>query len=236
MRDGSRGAAGNEAARRSFEHRFVPARSGGASETLVLLHGTGGDEDSLVWLGRALAPHAALLSPRGKVLERGASRFFRRHPSGALDVEDLKFRTEELADFVEEAALDYGFDPRGVVAVGYSNGANVAGGLLLLRPGFLRGAVLLRPAVPLVPEVIPDLGGTPVLVAGGRKDPMVPPEETGRLAGLLRAAGAEVTLRWHDGGHALGHEELEGAQEWLSRKESFPKNEPRAFPDDRARW
>jgi len=208
----------NLVAKGGFVHRFYPGDAGEGSATLLLLHGTGGDEDALVPLGRALAPRAALLSPRGRVSENGMSRFFRRHAPGVLDVEDLKARTYELAGFVGEAAEAHGFDPAGVVGVGYSNGANIAASLLLLRPGTLAGAVLLRPVTPFEPEVLPDLAGVPVFVAGGRRDRMVPAEQSERLAGLLRDAGAEVSLRWHPGGHELGHGELEGVQAWLASR------------------
>src|SRR5262249_16993263 len=145
-----------------FVHRFVPAPSAGSGTTLLLLHGTGGNENDLLELGQTLAPNAALLSPRGKVSERGMPRFFRRLAEGVFDIEDLKFRTQALADFVASAASAYGFDPGKVIAVGYSNGANIAVSMLLLRPATLAGAVLFRPMVPFVPAVPPDLSGKPV--------------------------------------------------------------------------
>ncbi len=199
-----------------FIHQFVPAEEAGADgTTLLLLHGTGGDETDLLGLGRELAPGAALLSPRGKVLERGMPRFFRRLAEGVFDLEDLKARTHELAGFVSHAARIYGFDPSRVVGVGYSNGANIAASLLLLRPGVLAGAVLLHAMVPLVPEELPDLSGVPVFLSAGRADRMVPGEESERLSGLLRDAGADVHLHWEDGGHSLSLSELRAAREWL---------------------
>lgn len=200
-----------------FVHRFVPAEDVGASPTVLLLHGTGGNESDLLPLGRQIAPEASLLSPRGKVLEHGMPRFFRRLAEGVFDIEDLTVRTNELADFVTAAAA-YGFDPRRVIAVGYSNGANIAASLMLLRPGVLAGAILFRPMVPLVPQPLPDLSGTFVFAAAGRNDPIVPPRETERLVALLEEAGAAVTVRWQAGGHALAHEEVRAAAAWLSEE------------------
>jgi phospholipase/carboxylesterase len=196
-----------------FVHRFFPGESG---TTLLLLHGTGGDENDLVPLGREVAAGAAILSPRGKVSEYGAARYFRRLAEGVFDHEDLVFRTHELAGFVEAAADEYGFDRSKLVAVGYSNGANIAASLILLHPGFLRAAVLFRAMVPFEPEVTPDLSGMPVLLAAGRMDRMILPENTERLAEILREAGADVDLRWRDTGHALTYEEVGEAKEWLS--------------------
>ena len=167
-----------------FVHQYVPP-VGKSPYTLLLLHGTGGDEHDLLGLGQQLGNGAALLSPRGKV-ENGMPRFFRRLAMGVFDIEDLKYRTRELAEFVKQAARHYGFDPQKVKALGYSNGANIAAGLLLLRPEVLSGAVLLRPMVPLVPDQLPDLKDVPVFIAAGRKDPIVRPEQTAKLAELLR--------------------------------------------------
>ncbi len=198
-----------------FEHRFVPAE-GEDPSTLLLLHGTGGDETALLPLGRMLDERAAFLSPRGRVLENGAPRFFRRHREGVFDHEDLVNRTHELAEFVEAATSEYGLDPGRIFAVGFSNGANIAASLLLLHPGLLAGAVLLRAMVPFEPETPPDLSETPVYLAAGRSDQLVPPENTERLAELLREAGAEVTLNWQPGGHNLGRAEIETARYWFT--------------------
>ncbi|HEU4700244.1 MAG TPA: alpha/beta hydrolase, partial [Gemmatimonadales bacterium] len=168
-------------------------------------------------LGRMLLPGAGLLSPRGKVLERGAPRFFRRLAEGVFDQEDLAFRTDELAEFVRAAAATYELDRSGIVAVGFSNGANIAASLLLRRPGLLRAAVLLSPMVPFEPDTSPDLTGTSVFIGAGRADTMTPPEQAERLAELLRAAGADVTLWWQPGGHTVTREEVEAAREWIGR-------------------
>jgi len=198
-----------------FVHRFDPAEEPG-SPTLLLLHGTGGDENDLLPLGRMLDERAALLSPRGKVLENGMPRFFRRLSMGVFDEEDLVNRTHELASFVEEAASEYGLDPKRLFAVGFSNGANIAASLLLLHPDLLAGAVLLRAMTPFELETLPDLSGTPVYLAAGRSDQMIPAESTERLAELLRKAGAEVTLDWQPGGHGIGRAEVEAARDWLA--------------------
>lgn len=198
-----------------FVHRFVPGEDE-SGPTLLLLHGTGGNEEDLVPLGETLAPGAAFLSPRGKVSEYGAPRFFRRLAEGVFDHEDLVFRTHELAGFVEAASEEYGFDPSKVVAVGYSNGANVAASTILLHPGLLRAAVLFRAMVPFEPEVTPDLSGMPVLIAAGRMDRMIPPDNTQRLADILLEAGAEVDLRWRATGHPLTYEDVAEAKAWLS--------------------
>jgi phospholipase/carboxylesterase/glyoxalase family protein len=196
-----------------FVHRYVPARRADAP-TLLLLHGTGGDETDLLPLGEVLAPGAGLLSPRGQVREHGMPRFFRRLTEGVFDLDDLRFRTHELASFVAAAA--YGFDPRRVIAVGYSNGANIAASLLLTHPGVLSGAVLFHAQVPLEPQEAPTLSGVPVFLTGGRADPLVRPAETERLAVLLREAGADVTLRWQPNGHTLSPQELDEARRWLA--------------------
>ncbi|MBA3474184.1 MAG: alpha/beta hydrolase [Rubrobacter sp.] len=197
-----------------FVHRFLPAEAPGAP-TLLLLHGTGGDENDLLPVGRMLDERAALLSPRGKVLEYGMPRFFRRLAEGVFDHEDLIDRTHELAEFVERAVDEYGIDRRRLFAVGFSNGANIAASLLLAYPRLLAGAILLRAMVPFEPERTPDLSGTPVYLAAGRSDQMVPPENTERLARLLREAGADVTLDWQPGGHGIGPEEIQAARNWF---------------------
>ena len=158
-----------------------------------------------------------MLSPRGKVLERGAPRFFRRLAEGVFDQEDLARRTEELARFIEAAAATYALERDGIVAVGFSNGANIAGSLLFRRPGLLRGAVLLSPMVPYEPETLPELAGTSVFIGAGRNDPIAPAAQAERLAELLRRAGADVTLHWQHGGHTVTKDELDAAQRWIAR-------------------
>ena len=169
-----------------FVHEFVP---GSSKWTLLLLHGTGGNEHDLIPLGREIDPAAAILSPRGKVLENGMPRFFRRLAEGVFDEDDLKKRTHELADFVGAAAKDYEFAADQVVAVGYSNGANIAASLLLLRPEILRAAILFRAMVPLLPEKLPDLSSARVWIGAGNQDPIIPTSETQRLVDLLRSRG-----------------------------------------------
>jgi predicted esterase len=203
-----------------FVHRYLPGEDE-SSPTLLLLHGTGGNEEDLIPLGQELAPGAAFLSPRGKVSEYGAPRFFRRLAEGVFDQEDLLLRTHELAEFVEAASAEYGFDRSKLVAVGYSNGANVAASTILLHPGLLRAAVLFRAMVPFEPDLTPDLSGMSVFLAAGRMDRMIPPDNTQRLADILDEAGADVDLRWRDTGHPLTYEEVGEAKEWLS--EVLPK-------------
>jgi predicted esterase len=200
-----------------FVHRYLPASEPGAGgTTLLLLHGTGGDENDLIPLGRMLLPGAGILSPRGKVLENGAPRFFRRIREGVFDQEDLARRTTELAEFISGAARTYALDTGHVVAAGFSNGANIAASLLLRRPGVVRAAVLLSPMVPFEPENLPDLRGTSVFIGAGRNDPIVPASSTERLAALLKDAGASVELHWEPGGHSIAKSEIEAAARWLS--------------------
>jgi predicted esterase len=199
-----------------FAHNYLPGDREGSGVTLLLLHGTGGNEDDLIPLGQQLLPGAAILSPRGKVSEHGAPRFFRRLAEGVFDHEDLLFRTHELADFVDQAADQYGFDRQRLVAVGYSNGANIAASLMLLHPGLLRAAVLLRAMVPFEPEQTPNLPGMPVFLAAGSRDTMIAPANTERLAAILREAGADLDLRWKNVGHPLTYQEIEEATAWLS--------------------
>lgn len=201
-------------------HRYIAPSAEGplvGATTLLLLHGTGGDEEDLIPLGRELLTGAGLLSPRGNVLERGAPRFFRRLAEGVLDQEDLARRTADLASFVEGAIRSYQLDREGVVAVGFSNGANIAASMLFRNPGLLRGAVLLSPMLPFEPESLPDLRGTSVFIGAGRSDPLVPVAQVERLAELLRLAGAEVELHLGHSGHAITGEEVAAAQEWLTR-------------------
>jgi phospholipase/carboxylesterase len=185
--------------------------------TLLLLHGTGADERDLLPLGQRLTDGAALLSPRGNVDENGMARWFRRLREGVFDVDDLRRRAGDLAEFVRAAASEHGFDAGNVIAVGFSNGANIAAALLLLHPDVLRGAVLLSAMLPLQPDALPDLSRTAVFMSSGRSDPMAPPEQAEALARLLTDSGASVELRWHDLGHGVGPTELEAAGSWLRK-------------------
>jgi predicted esterase len=165
-----------------------------------------------------LAPGTALLSPRGKVLENGMPRWFRRIREGVFDEKDLIARSGELARFIAEAATAHGFDPARVIAVGFSNGANIAAALHLLHPTVLRGSILFRAMVPLTPTTSPDLTGVPVFISAGREDPLIPPENAERVASILRDAGAEVTLSWEPSGHSLVQHEVVVAREWFGRQ------------------
>jgi predicted esterase len=200
----------------SHVHQFVPAT--GDTRTLLLLHGTGGDENDLLPLGRLLAPNAALLSPRGNVLENGAPRFFRRLAEGVFDLPDLHARTRELAAFVRAAAGHYALDAAQIVGVGFSNGANIGASLLLSEPGLLRDAILFRPMVPFEPDAPVPLNGTGVYIGAGRVDPLVPPARTERLADVLREQGADVTIEWQPTGHTLTRADTTSAATWLAMR------------------
>ena len=198
-----------------FVHVF---ESGSDERTLLLLHGTGGDEHDLVPLGRQLAPGAALLSSRGQVLEGGTMpRFFRRVAVGQLDIPDLLARTDELADWVRATLAEHERDPGKVIAVGLSNGANIAVSLLFRHPGLLRGAGLLRAMLPYEPEQAPDLAGTDVLVAAGEGDPYAPADQVQRLSQILTEGGATVRTEIAAGaGHSLTQGDLDATQEWIA--------------------
>lgn len=183
--------------------------------TLVLFHGTGGNEHDLLPLAELLAPGASVLGVRGNVSENGMPRYFRRLAEGVFDEEDLIFRTHELKQFLDEAAVQYGFDPGNLVAVGYSNGANIAGSLLLHYGCIFRSAVLLHPMVPLRGLDVPSLKGTSVFIGAGTNDPLIRAEETRELEELLQGAGAEVTTHWSNQGHRLSTAEAEAARDWL---------------------
>jgi predicted esterase len=195
-----------------FAHRYEP----GEGPTLLLLHGTGADENDLIPFGRAVAPGAALLSPRGQVLENGMPRFFRRLAMGVFDVDDLKRRTADLGRFVEAAGAHYGFAGSDVIAVGYSNGANIAASLLLSEPGRVGAAALLHAMVPFRADPLPDLSGTQVLMTGGANDPMIPRDQTEELARMLSDAGAGVRLELAPGGHELTTAEVEKVRDWIA--------------------
>lgn len=191
-----------------FIHRSEP----GTGTPLLLLHSTGGDENQLIDLGRTLAPAAPLLSPRGKVLENGMPRFFRRFAEGVLDVDDLVARTQELARWVDATA---GQPP---LAVGYSNGANIGASMLLLSPHSLAGAILARAMLPFDASRLPGpprLSGKRVLILSGLADPMVPEGQPEELAAMLRGFGADVALDWQPAGHGLGAADFSAMRAWL---------------------
>jgi len=190
----------------------------GGPDTLLLLHGTGGDEHDLLALGRELAPGASLLSPRGNVLEGAMPRFFKRLAEGVFDLADLERRTKDLAAFVREAAESYDFDLDRITAVGFSNGANIAASVLLRDPGLLKRAVLFRAMVPFEPEQPLRLEGTSVYIGAGRLDPIIPQANVERLAAILRDGGAAVTLDWQPAGHGLTKADVDNARDWLEKQ------------------
>jgi phospholipase/carboxylesterase len=197
-------------------HRFVTGEGRAASTTLLLLHGTGGDENDLLPLGASLLPGAAILSPRGAVRERGMPRFFARLSEGVFDLEDLAARTEQLIRFVNGAIVKYSLDAHRIVAVGFSNGANIAASVLLTEAGILQGAVLIRAMVPFEPARPVALGGTPVLLLSGQWDPIATPEQARRLEQLLANAGAAPTLTFFDAGHELTRGDIAAAASFLA--------------------
>jgi predicted esterase len=187
--------------------------------TLVLLHGTGGNEEDLIFLGKEIEPNAAILSPRGKVLENGMPRFFRRLAEGVFDIEDLKFRTHELADFIRKCSLHYNFDLKQTIVVGFSNGANIAASILLLRPDILQGAILFRAMVPLIPDdPLPNLSSKKILLSAGLNDPIVSRTETENLYNLFQKANANIMLKWNQSSHNLIQDDLVIAKEWILNK------------------
>ena len=219
----------------NFKHRFVPSpylkqehttrnfnqkqkiKDNNDSLTFILLHGTGGNEDDLIPVGQMLSSSASLLSPRGKVLENGMPRFFKRLAEGVFDMEDLKFRTKELADFVKDASNTYSFNLNKTIAVGFSNGANIAASLLLSYPETIKGAILFRAMIPFIPENMPDLSGKKVLLSAGTFDPIVSKSQIEGLLNILQKSGADVTLKWQQSGHNLTQTDILNAKEWLEK-------------------
>ncbi|MDQ5868220.1 MAG: alpha/beta hydrolase [Thermoproteota archaeon] len=200
-----------------FIHRFIPANSKVKQTdlTLLLLHGTGGNEEDLIPLGKELASNATILSVRGKVLENGMPRFFRRLEEGVFDLEDLKLRTNELAEFILKSSSIYKFDLERIIAVGFSNGANIGASLLLRRPEVVTGAILFRAMVPFIPNILPDLSKKRILLLEGMYDPIISRGEAENLSRLFTKARSDVTVKWQDSGHNLVQEDIVAAKKWL---------------------
>jgi phospholipase/carboxylesterase len=210
-----------------FTHIFINSfhdkeydNNGRKKLTLVLLHGTGGNEEDLLFLGKEIESHASILSPRGKVLENGMPRFFRRLSEGVFDIEDLKIKTHELADFIQKCSLHYKFDLSQTIAVGFSNGANIATSMLFLRPEVIQGAILFRAMVPFIPDSLPNLLNKKILLSAGLQDPIVSRNETENLYRLFQKTNAITTLKWQPSSHNLIQEDILVAKSWISN--NFP--------------
>ena len=199
-----------------FVHRFLPSPEPGSGKTLIVLHGTGGDENDLIGIGQAVAPGAAILSPRGNVSENGAPRFFKRLAEGVFDPKEVRSRADELARFIRAAITRYGLDATRIYALGYSNGANIASTVMFIEPVLLQGAILFRPMLVFEPEEKSDLSGSSVFISAGRMDPIVPASSVERLVELFQASHAEVTLKWQLAGHNLAPSEVREAADWLA--------------------
>ena len=209
-----------------FNHTFINSFSNGSNNkkyddrnkklTLVLLHGTGGNEEDLIFLGKKIEPNASILSPRGKVLENGLPRFFRRLSEGVFDLEDLRIRSHELADFIQKCSLHYKFDLENTIAIGFSNGANISVSMLFLRPEVLQGTILFRAMVPFIPDPLPNLSSKKILLSAGLEDPIVSRNETENLFRLFQKTNAIITLKWQPSSHNLIQEDILVAKPWIS--------------------
>jgi phospholipase/carboxylesterase len=213
-----------------FNHIFINSFSNSSNNkkyddgnkklTLVLLHGTGGNEEDLIFLGKKIEPNASILSPRGKVLENGMPRFFRRLSEGIFDLEDLRIRSHELADFIQKCSLHYKFDLEKTIAIGFSNGANISVSMLFLRPEVIKGAILFRAMVPFIPDPLPNLSSKKILLSSGLEDPIVSRNETENLFRLFQKTNAIITLKWQPSSHNLIQEDIVVAKPWISN--NFP--------------
>ena len=209
-----------------FNHIFINSFSNGSNNkkyddrnkklTLVLLHGTGGNEEDLIFLGKKIEPNASILSPRGKVLENGLPRFFRRLSEGVFDLEDLRIRSHELADFIQKCSLHYKFDLENTIAIGFSNGANISVSMLFLRPEVIQGTILFRAMVPFIPDPLPNLSSKKILLSAGLEDPIVSRNETENLFRLFQKTNAIITLKWQPSSHNLIQEDILVAKPWIS--------------------
>ena len=200
-----------------MQHLFFEGTNRNAP-TLLLLHGTGGNETDLLPLASVISPQSSVLSVRGDVSESGMARFFRRLAEGVFDEEDLVFRTKKLHQFLSEMAEKYNFDRKKVVAIGYSNGANIAASLLFHYKQTLYGAILFHPMVPIRGKHLPNLEGVPIFIGAGKRDPLIPIAETEELIQLLKNANANVLEYWGEAGHQLTSEEVERAKEWFQKQ------------------
>ena len=209
-----------------FNHIFINSfhdkeyDEGNKKLTLVLLHGTGGNEEDLIFLGKKIEPNASILSPRGKVLENNMPRFFRRLSEGVFDIEDLHIRSHELADFIQKCSFHYKFNLEKTIAIGFSNGANIAISMLFLRPEVLQGAILFRAMVPFIPESLPNLLNKKILLSAGVQDPIVSRNETENLYSLFQKTNAITTLKWQPSSHNLIQKDILVAKSWISN--NFP--------------
>jgi len=207
----------------NFSPVFLPSNENLESAyTLLLLHGTGGSENDLIPIGRVFGKKINLLSIKGQVEENGMIRFFKRHSEGVFDIDDLKFRTNEITDFIYSASEIYGFNTEKIIALGYSNGANLAGSILLIHPELLAGAILIRPMIPFKPDFIVDLKNRPVLLSAGKNDFTVPAGQSKEWADLLANFNSKVTLHYENAGHNLTQQDISFAIEWF--KLYFEKN------------
>lgn len=213
-----------------MKHIFEPGNT--EAPVIALFHGTGGNERDLLPLAKHISPESAILSVRGNVLENGMPRFFRRLAEGVFDEADLIARTEELQAFLQQAADQYGFDRSRMVAVGYSNGANIAASLLFHYERAFAGAILHHPMVPLRGLELPSLAGVPIFIGAGANDQICVPAETQELEQLLVQAGAQVQVHWEQSGHRLTATEAEAAAQWY--RASFPSGGPAAETENEA--
>jgi predicted esterase len=197
-----------------FIHHFIPS-SRTIKEVILLLHGTGGDENYLINLGRRISPGAAILTPRGNVFDNESNRFCLRSPDGVFDIDDVKLRTDELTDFIVKASKRYEFDVNRLSVIGYSNGASIAASVILTHPGIIKRVVLFHPGLPLIPQILPDLSYTRALIAYGENDTIVQPDESLELAKLLKHCGANVETYRHGGHHELVKDEIITAKRFL---------------------
>jgi phospholipase/carboxylesterase len=197
-----------------FIHQFVPGKSGA---TILLLHGTGGDENDLMPIGKGLAPGSAILSPRGRVSEHGAARFFARIAPGVFDEKEVRTRAAELAEWIESAIAKYSIDQTKIYALGYSNGANIAAAMMLLHPGVIAGGLLLRPMAVIRPQPLPDLKGAPILISAGQHDHEIPAPEAEALGRLLSEAGAVVDFAMQNSGHELIPTDFQIGKQWFAQ-------------------